>query len=90
MIEAAAVDAVVINVGNRQVGREHSQNVIHLPGKRRAIEQALRRLQTDEGFSRSLRTAKCVFGDAQAGPRIAAVLVRMDMSDTQRVKLNEY
>jgi GDP/UDP-N,N'-diacetylbacillosamine 2-epimerase (hydrolysing) len=90
MVESAAVKAVVLNVGNRQRGREHSANVVHLPQDRRAIGQALRRLRNDEAFAASLRAAECVFGDGRAAERIVDVLAGMDLSDERRIKLNEY
>ncbi|NQU75190.1 MAG: UDP-N-acetylglucosamine 2-epimerase, partial [Planctomycetes bacterium] len=90
MVESAAVDAVVLDIGDRQKGREHSPNVIHMPPTRSLIESAISRLQGEQGLADSLRSAKCVFGDGCAAERIASVLAEMDLSKTRRIKLNEY
>ena len=90
MVESAAVDAVVVNVGARQNGRQHSANVIDVGPRRERIAAALRRLRTDPPWRASLRAAPCVFGDGHAAGRIADVLAAMDISNQRRIKLNEY
>jgi GDP/UDP-N,N'-diacetylbacillosamine 2-epimerase (hydrolysing) len=90
MIESAAVDAVVVNVGDRQRGREHSGNVVHVAVDRTAIAETLGRLQTDHRWCDELRAAPCVFGDGRASGRIADVLAHVELSGANRTKLNEY
>ena len=90
MVESAAVQAAVLNVGPRQTGREHSANVVDVSADRAAVSSALRRLQTDAAWARSLRSAPCVFGDGWASQRIAEILASMKLSVESRIKLNEY
>jgi len=90
MVESAAVDAVVLDVGSRQRGREHSANVIHVSAERRAVERTLLRLMSDKAYAASLRSAKCVFGDGLAARRIASVLAEMELSEQRRTKLISY
>jgi len=90
MVEAAAVDAVVVNVGDRQRGREHSDNVVNVAVDRTAIAEVLGRLVTDRVWCDSLRAAPCVFGDGRASDRIAEALARVGLTRANRIKLNEY
>ena len=90
MVESAAANAAVLDVGARQAGREHSGNVLHVPAEASRVAQALKRLRQEPELSASLRSAPCVFGDGQASRRIAEVLARVDLAAARRIKLNEY
>ncbi len=90
MVESAAVDAVVIDVGRRQHGREHSDNVVHVAGGRAAIAAALTGILDRPDEAQRLRSAPCRFGDGRAGERIAAALAEMDLDPAYRIKLNTY
>ncbi len=90
MIESAAVGSVVLNIGPRQSGREHSANVIDCKADRKTIADWLIRLRDDKELARQYRGANCIFGDGRASVRIAEVLAKMKLSPARRVKLNEY
>ncbi|MFW6146634.1 MAG: UDP-N-acetylglucosamine 2-epimerase [Planctomycetota bacterium] len=90
MIESSAVGAVAVNVGDRQRGREHGDNVVHCTAEREKIAEALRNLRDDPAAARKLRESPCPFGDGRASTRIADVLATMDLSAARRIKLNTY
>ncbi len=90
MVESAAVDAVVVNVGPRQTGREHSANVLDCPADHEAVARTLRRLRDEQALVGQLRSAECIYGDGRAGVRIARELAEMNLSDVRRTKLIEY
>lgn len=90
MIESAAVGAVVIDVGDRQAGREHSANVVHVAPDAGSISRALRRIREDGEYARPLRSAPCVYGNGGAGEAIACVVARFDWSGASKIKRNEY
>jgi UDP-hydrolysing UDP-N-acetyl-D-glucosamine 2-epimerase len=87
MIESAAV---VLNVGRRQQGREHSANVIHVAADRQVIGRWLIRLEEEPALAGTYRRAACIYGDGRSSRRIAEVLLAMELSAARRVKLNEY
>jgi len=60
-----------INVGDRQKGRERGGNVIDVPADTRAVGRALDRL----GARPARLALSSPYGDGQAGPRVARVLV---------------
>jgi UDP-hydrolysing UDP-N-acetyl-D-glucosamine 2-epimerase len=70
IIEAGLFGLPVINVGDRQKGRERGGNVIDVPANTEAVGRALDRLG-----ARSARLApSSPYGDGNAGPRVAATL----------------
>jgi UDP-hydrolysing UDP-N-acetyl-D-glucosamine 2-epimerase len=76
IIEAASFGVPVINVGDRQTGRERNANVLDVPwsagaaGIRRAIDRAL----TDGAFRRTIARRVNLYGDGRAAKRIVSVL----------------
>lgn len=80
LIEAAAVNCRVVNVGPRQSGRESPGNVVHVPSPSSgAIVRAL------ESHRMPLR-AEHPYGDGQTGPRIAGVLASTDFDDPALIR----
>lgn len=84
LIEAAALGLGVVDIGERQSGRERGANVVHTDGESIAsIRQALQR-------ARSIDRAAMAhpYGDGRAGERIAAALAARDMrSDDARRRM---
>ena len=74
IIEAPLLGLPVVNIGPRQVGREHSGNVLFVDHDEAAIAAAVRRAMDDEGFRASVAAGDSVYGDGSAGRRIAAIL----------------
>ncbi|MBL8991040.1 MAG: UDP-N-acetylglucosamine 2-epimerase (hydrolyzing) [Phycisphaerae bacterium] len=84
LIEAAAVGVPVVNFPPRQNGRERDRNVVDARGI--ALGAGAPRLGPAEALSRALvlsgklRPSR-LFGDGRAGPRIAALLAKVDPRD---------
>jgi GDP/UDP-N,N'-diacetylbacillosamine 2-epimerase (hydrolysing) len=85
IIEAASLGLPVINVGDRQFGRERSANVmdaaVNAPAISRAVTAAL---AARRGHWRN------VYGDGRAGERIARLLAGLTLSPGILKKLNAY
>ena len=71
--EGAAFSLPVVNIGNRQDGRERAANVIDCAPETDAILQAVHRARSD-AFRQSFAGMPNPFGDGHAAPRIAARL----------------
>ena len=70
VIEAGMFGLPVINVGDRQKGRERGANVIDVPSDPAAILGALDRVASD-----GVRVARGTpYGDGAAAPRVAVML----------------
>jgi len=74
IIEAPSFKLPVINIGLRQRGREHADNIIDVDHNKKQIVSAIRTAFYDEDFLR--RVEKCVnpYGDGKAADRIVKVL----------------
>ncbi|MEW6250365.1 MAG: UDP-N-acetylglucosamine 2-epimerase [Planctomycetota bacterium] len=83
IIEAPLAGTPSINVGDRQAGRE--------PGGRSVIHVGERKGEIERGLARALRMrvrpGRTVYGDGQAGARIAAVLAEVPLSPAFKRKL---
>ena len=77
IIEAPFAGTPVVNVGDRQTGRQPARrSVMHARENRPAIREALKvAMQT-----RPRRGGPCVYGDGNAGQRIADVLAKLSIT----------
>jgi UDP-N-acetylglucosamine 2-epimerase len=73
IMEAASFALPVVNVGMRQQGRERAANVLDVPAKTHAIQQAIERV-LHAGFRESLRGIANPYGEGTAATTIANVL----------------
>ena len=79
--EGAFVGTPAVNIGSRQDGRERAPNVIDVGHDRKAIADAIRR-QVEHGRFPPAH----LYGDGQAGPRIAEVLARTTLGVQKRIQ----
>lgn len=85
IIEAASFGLPVVNVGNRQQGRERSSNVTDVPPEKNAVRQAI---------ESALKKGRCpganVYGDGLAGARIVELLATLPLTTAILAKTNAY
>lgn len=80
IIEAASFRKPVINIGNRQSGREQSSNVINIIEDKHQIKEAIT-LLSEESFKGNLREVKNIYGDGKSVERIKKVLLDINHRD---------
>lgn len=85
IIEAATFALPVVNVGDRQKGRDRGANVIDAAAGPAAVRQALTRA-LDPAFRSGLTGMANPYGDGRAAPRIAARLAAETLDDRLRQK----
>ncbi|MFN3816857.1 UDP-N-acetylglucosamine 2-epimerase [Brevundimonas sp.] len=85
IIEAAAFALPVVNVGDRQKGRDRGANVIDAAADPAAVRRAMTRA-LDPAFRSSLTGMANLYGDGCAGPRIATRLAAEPIDDRLRRK----
>jgi GDP/UDP-N,N'-diacetylbacillosamine 2-epimerase (hydrolysing) len=90
ILEAPFLKLPVVNVGNRQKGREHAANVLFVPHDPDAIAAAVTRAIGDPVFRRQLAEGGCPFGDGHAGERVARVLAQAELGSRLLVKEGTY
>jgi UDP-N-acetylglucosamine 2-epimerase (non-hydrolysing)/GDP/UDP-N,N'-diacetylbacillosamine 2-epimerase (hydrolysing) len=89
IIEAASFGAPVIDIGDRQKGRERGDNVTHVPFQLTAIRQAISTLWRAGNPQRFPRHNN-IYGGYGTGRRIANVLQSISIDDRLRRKLISY
>jgi UDP-N-acetylglucosamine 2-epimerase (non-hydrolysing) len=74
ILEAASFSVPVVNVGNRQKGREHGANVIHCRDERSEIRASIDKALSAE-FQELSRQVINPYGDSHSAERIECVVV---------------
>ena len=80
----------MVNIGDRQMGREHAENVIHVPAEKTAISRGIHTALHDPVFRHKVSTCRNPYGDGRASERIVQVLRNIRIDDRLRVKHLEY
>jgi UDP-hydrolysing UDP-N-acetyl-D-glucosamine 2-epimerase len=85
VIEAASFELPVVDVGERESGRVHGQNVLHVQPERGAITAAIEQALAP-AFRKSLRGMPNPYGDGHAAGRIVDVLKTAELKGLVRKK----
>lgn len=85
IIEAASFHTPVVNVGDRQFGRERSDNVVDVEVEVTAIQCAL-----VQALARGRIAVRNVYGEGVAGLRITDLLERLPLNRDLLLKYNAY
>jgi GDP/UDP-N,N'-diacetylbacillosamine 2-epimerase (hydrolysing) len=88
IIEAASFGTPVINIGDRQLGRERNANVIDVPDRLAQIVQALEKVWNN---GRPIRfPKKNIYGSGRTSEKIAHILATIPLDARLRRKLIAY
>jgi UDP-hydrolysing UDP-N-acetyl-D-glucosamine 2-epimerase len=90
IIEAPLLHLATVNVGPRQVGREHAENVQFVAHDAAAIGGAIRRAIEDKEYRRRLAACENPYGDGHAGEKIADLLAETPLDDRLIYKKNTF
>lgn len=80
LIESPYFGLPAVNVGDRQIGREHAENVLHVPYDRGKIGSAIERALFDPVFQSACKAITPPFGDGTAYRRITEVLATVPLN----------
>jgi GDP/UDP-N,N'-diacetylbacillosamine 2-epimerase (hydrolysing) len=90
IIEAPLFKLPTVNIGARQRGREHSDNVQFVDHDPSQIEAAVRRAVEDADYRAQVGRANSIYGDGTAGRKIAAILAGVAVDQRLIGKVNTY
>lgn len=90
MIESASFKTPVINIGTRQLGRQHGANVINVGYDRKEIIAAIKKSLADKKYLQKLSKIKNPWGDGKTGPRIVKILETITFNAKLLVKQITY
>jgi GDP/UDP-N,N'-diacetylbacillosamine 2-epimerase (hydrolysing) len=79
IIEAPSFGLPVVNIGNRQEGRQRAENVIDVGYDREEIVDAIKKALHDKDFREKVSSCKNPYGDGKAGKRIVKVLSKVEL-----------
>ena len=86
ILEAPFLKLPVINVGNRQRGRLHSENVQFVNHSKNEIVIAVKRAIFDDDFRRRMLNTSNPYGDGFSSSRIARTLAKVDLNEKLLLK----
>jgi len=86
ILEAPLLKLPAINVGNRQRGRLHSENVQFVPHDKDLIIDAVRQATFDLDYRRKVSFCSNPYGDGQSSTRIAVLLASTLLDDKFLIK----
>jgi UDP-hydrolysing UDP-N-acetyl-D-glucosamine 2-epimerase len=79
IIEAPAMKLPVVNIGSRNVGREHAQNVIFVEANKNKIIKAIKKALYDKKFRKIIQRSKNPYGDGKTSNRIIKILSKIEI-----------
>lgn len=79
MIESSSFKIPVVNIGNRQKGREHGENVINVGYNREEINDAIKKSLYDSEYLKRLRKVRNPWGDGKTAPKIIKILETVEL-----------
>ena len=79
MIESVSFRTPVVNVGARQRGRQHGDNVIDVGYDREEIRRAIKKSLNNKAYKRRLAKIKNPWGDGQTGKRVVKILEELSL-----------
>ena len=81
IIEAPSLGLPVINIGPRQRGRIHAQNVIFVDNDKNLIHSAIIKSLTDTDYINSVKAIKNPYGNGHSASKIVEVLRKIKLDD---------
>lgn len=86
ILEAPLLKLPAINVGNRQRGRLHAENVQFVPHDKDRIVEAVQRAIFDVEYRKTVAACSNPYGDGRSSIRIADIIARFTLDDTLLIK----
>jgi len=80
IIDAPSFGLPAVNIGIRQEGRERGKNVIDVGHNKADIIRAIAKALNDTKFRGEVKRGKNPYGDGKASPRIAAILIKLEIT----------
>ena len=81
IMEAPYYGVPTINIGNRQKGRLHADNVEFVPHDSEKIEAAIKKAVYDKGYRSMVENCSNPYGDGGSSKKIAEILHSLTIDD---------
>ena len=80
LIESSSFKTPVVNIGNRQTGRQRGNNVLDVSYDRDEIYKAINKSLNDKKYLSKLKKIKNPWGDGRASSRIIKILEKLEIT----------
>lgn len=80
IIEAATFGCRVLNIGDRQKGRERSANVVDVGTSPKQVAAGIAKLLFDRAYDKCVARRVNIYGDGQAAEKIVPILEKLDLT----------
>lgn len=80
IIEAPVLKLPVVNIGSRNFGRQHAENVVFVKAKKEKIVEAIKKALYDDRFKKRVENAVNPYGDGKTGRMIVDVLCKTNIN----------
>jgi GDP/UDP-N,N'-diacetylbacillosamine 2-epimerase (hydrolysing) len=87
ILEAGFFHLPVVNVGNRQKGREHGKNVRFVPHEKNKIIAAVKKACFDKRYLAAVKSMPHLYGDGHSVRRIVNMLANIPLTDKLVIKI---
>ena len=77
IIEAPALKLPVVNIGSRNKGRDHADNVLFVDLDKKKIIRAVKKAVFDKSFRQKIKKCKNPFGQGRASEKIVKILTKI-------------
>jgi GDP/UDP-N,N'-diacetylbacillosamine 2-epimerase (hydrolysing) len=82
IVEVASFGLAAINVGERQKGRIHGDNVIFTNNNKQEISEAIHKVLSDEEFKHKVAQKHNPYGDGNSAEKIIQVLASIEINNS--------
>tara|TARA_A100001035_G_scaffold279880_1_gene282740 strand:+ start:1252 stop:2412 length:1161 start_codon:yes stop_codon:yes gene_type:complete len=86
IMEAPLMKLPVINIGNRQKGRLHSNNVCFVPHNKKKICESIKNAIYNEEYRKKIMNCSNPYGDGNSSNQIAEILAKIKINDQLLIK----
>lgn len=90
IVEAPSLNLPVVNIGTRNVGREHADNIIFVDFKKNEIVEGIKTALYDENFKNRVNESVSPYGDGKTSDRILKILTEIEIDKRLLTKKNTY
>lgn len=80
LLEAPSLGLPAINVGSRQMGRTHGNNMLFVNNNKLEIKNAIQKVLTDESFINELKKCHNPYGDGKSAEKIVEILKTIELN----------
>ena len=80
MIESSSFKTPVVNVGNRQTGRQRGENVLNVDYDRNQIYKAIYKSLNNKKYLAKLKRVKNPWGDGKTSERVVKILEKLEIN----------